>query len=181
MKIYFLASLFLISLTSCVNLKPADFNKEKIQLSAEELSKLNGSYSIYSLDNSITLPRCLVYNFTFNQNNLPNEGDRVNLEISSKNRINVTIYDDNSIVKKKKLKGTIRNGYFESSSCYLDPFYFLIYAVTKQKTRIGLLTNGNLIIDSGRSTRGFMFFFMPFAGADDYDQNKEFKRLHSNQ
>lgn len=175
-----LSVIFLLGLTSCVTLQQPNYADNSIELVGEKLGQLNGSYQILPTDSSInTLPLCLMYNTFYNYKNLPKQSDKVTIEVLSESKIRVAIFSNNKIIKERVVNGELRQGYFEFHSSYLSPFWFFINGYTQQKTRIGLLDNGNLIVDTIHETWAFLVI-IPFTGHRDAQSNLEFCRKDGN-
>ncbi len=171
-----LVYVFHLTLMSCVTLQQSTLKKQKVELTKSDLNQLNGDYELLPTDNSTyRLPLVLVYNKCCGYDTVSDEKDRVSLQVLTNNRIRVMIISDNKIVKKKILRGKMKDGYFECNSSYLSPFWVVVNAYTRQKIRIGLLADGSLVVDAARETWGFLVF-MPFTGHRDKVNNLEFPR-----
>lgn len=163
------------TLSSCAALKPASKVKETIPLTKDNLSMLDGSYEILSTDSSkITLDAGLTFDrYYIDRGNIKN---RVILKIIDEKQILITIYDGSSTVRKKKVRGKIRNGYFECSLTRLKTFWLAFNSYGRQKNRIGILKNGDLTLDVKYKIFGFVVIFpSAFAGKENY--NLVFRRI----
>ena len=165
-----------LTLTSCITLQRPNLDKQKVELTKNNFDQLNGDYDLKSKDNSnYRLPFALIYNHCCGYDTIIDQGDRVSLQVLTKNRIRITIVDDNEIVKTKILKGDIKDGYFEYNSIHLSSFWVLLNAYTRKKMRIGLLPDGSLVVDVARVSWGLLVL-MPITGYRDRASNIEFSK-----
>ena len=151
MKLKILALIILFGLTSsCVTLKKNNSSDQKTICLENNLKILNGDYQLYAIDTSYrTLEFALLHTGQYNFENLPDSNVRINLKVIDSKHIQVTLYDGEDIIKKKVRKGKIQDDNFRLHTSYNIPlFWFVLNALGIQKTQIGILENGNLIVDT---------------------------------
>src|SRR5690606_22996585 len=91
-------------------------------------------------------------------------------------KVEVTILKDDSILKSYKMRGKIKNGYFEGRRKYLFVPTIYLNVFRTRKFRFGILENNNLITDFKEVAFGTGFVVIPF-----YDKtlnsNVEYKKI----
>lgn len=168
-----------LTLKSCVTLEQARLGKSKVELTQGDLSRLNGDYDIRSPNNSqYLLSWVLAHSECCSKDTSGTLNDRVAIQVLTDNKIKVTVIEDYKKVKTKTLKGSLNDGYFECSVSYVSPFWLLINGYTRQKLRIGLLPDGNLVADTAHETLGLLVL-VPFTGERYAKYNLEFARKES--
>lgn len=175
-SIFLTLSLTSTILLSCIPLKDHVVDKREVKLNRDNLSILEGEYKIWSVDGKALLPY-LINDCSFNGNNWPDSCDKVILTLLNKRKLKIRIIDSGTEVKSKILKGKIKNGYFETSTTELDPFWMIIIGVHHNKIRLGYLKNENLLIDYSTTHLGLLLF-MPFEGSESMGNNVEFKKIN---
>ncbi len=172
--LYFLLLLFL---GSCAPFNHAPGHSELNSLTEENLSSLNGEYSIFSTDTTYrTLEYSLMMTSNFNMLKHPEEGDYIGIKYLGDNTIEANLFVGDSLAQTEKLKGRIKNGYFYLKPMRsVSPFYLLLNGYTSQRTRIGLLENNNLILDNYSGGCAFLVIF-PIMCADGGAYNAEYAK-----
>lgn len=164
------ATVFLISLTSCHSFKKYPTHEERISLSTNNLSELNGRYEIITIDSSFnTLDYALLVKSPFHLGNIPENGDYVLIQVLTNKKIKVSSYENGEMYHSKILIGKIKNNNFVFRTQYTFPIFTLVLnGLSFQKTRIGLLENKNLTLDSKGGGIAFIGFFPIAGGSSDY-------------
>jgi len=172
-------------IVSCNSLKPITQNNQRLALAPSDVKKFDGDYELALADSSF--PN-LAYALTFtakkefannNRRKKLKSGDyRVNLQSIDATRLKITVYHNEKVVKTKIIRGIVHDEYFHFTLTKLfpvKPFYLLLTVGRKQKNRIGLLQNGDLIMDFYDG--GILFLgLMPTFGGDWDQYDLIFKR-----
>lgn len=178
-QIYFAFPLIILTITilvtSCRSLKPIVQTDSLQTLGANDLAKFNSDYEIFSVDTSFrTSEFVLAYSGKFNFENLPKGNDRINLFSTDSKHLKVTVYKDDKVVKTKIIKGRLSQNYFQFKLTHIS-FHLVINGYSTQKSRIGLLKNGDLTLDTDGGGVLLLVVFPTFgSGAELY--NLVFKR-----
>jgi hypothetical protein len=173
MRILIIISVICIG-TSCSPLKPV-LNNDVENIDTYNLNQLNGDYQIFSTDSSsLTLPSALLLDNRHNFWNLPDSDDWINLKLIDSTRIEISLYDNGIMVKKKVRKGKLENNYFEFKRAVKMKFWFILNGFNENKTRIGLGRNGDLIVDEIGGGVAFLIL-IPVGGADNSFYGVRFK------
>ena len=158
----------IVLFSSCSTLKYPGNNNDRIELNSENLSTLNGIYKrssiIDTIDEKHHCPNNLFHSlflkpgiFLWNHNS----GKAfVEIKVIDKKRIKVTLTINHKIAKENILKGKIVKNTFEfNRRSFIFPLVFMNF-YEDRKTRIGLLQNGNLSIDTTIEAVGNFLFFL---------------------
>ncbi len=153
--IIIITSLFL---ASCITtLKPPTPNNDRQPLSEATISKLNGDYDVQSKKSyNITLDFAL----TFDKD--PNL-TKVTIETIDGKHIRAKLYNRDSLIISRIIKGKIKDDYFVFTRRNVSPFWFIINGFGKKTARLGVLNNGDLIADSRHVIVGTIII-LPFTG-----------------
>jgi hypothetical protein len=173
-------SLFIlgIALTSCYSLKPAVPYFDHLQpLTPGNLKIFDGDYNAFSNDTSYwTSEDALINADVFNHEQRPVNCDRVRLKAISRNRIEVSVFKDGTIVKRRIIKGHISNNYFEFRLRKFSIVCLVFNTVSFTHTRISVLKNGDLAADSYAG--GFLtLVILPTFGSGDEHYDLVYKRI----
>jgi hypothetical protein len=178
MKIKYLKLIPLIFLLySCKILDQPKSTKDLQEINENNLKLMNGSYNVFSTDSTYrTLDDILfkmkgIYNFA----NLPDSTVKINLEFIDSERLKVSLLKGDEILKMKIRKGRIQDGYFTLNRTLYGTFWFIINALGEQTSRIGLLKNNNITVDTYNGGVSFIVV-LPIGGADSELYNIEFER-----
>ena len=175
-KMKLLTFLFVIlTLISCSSLKDHVSLEIQQEITNANLKSIEGKYSIIT-KNKDYLPGILINNYYFNNNNLPDENDYVELKFLKGNSFEMKIFDNNKIIKRKKISGKLKDGCFEFSTTQLSPFWIIITGIHNNNIRLFLNEQGNIGIDYSESHLG-LFVIIPFAGSKTEKENIEIKRI----
>jgi hypothetical protein len=165
----------IVFLTSCApSLKPALTDSRRASLEVT-LSKLDGSYSIYSLTRSTDrLDEILLFNI-HRFKKAPDSSAHVVLKSVDDQHIRATLYYKDSIIKTRILTGRIKGDYFEFTSRSIFHFWVVVNVIGVRNGRIGLLKGGDLITES--MYKAFLcLIFVPVNGGDEHLLEQAFKR-----
>lgn len=135
-----------ILLTSCLNLRPISSNEKRIQTITTK--QLDGVFQNIAIDSSF---RSLEWVFMQSDDLTRSDFAELKIELKSidENQLEVKSIGDNKIIKTKIINGEFKNGYFVlKRRMKFDPKYILLNGYVESKTRIGLLNNGNLTVDT---------------------------------
>jgi hypothetical protein len=174
---FFLALLF----TSChtINLlNPITRNDSLQVLTSHDLNKFDGDYEIISVDTShITLLYALA-NSTKDYPRQADKNDKMNLKAIDDRHLKASVYHNGSVLKTKIIKGRLSQNYFQFKLKKLAPFLFIINGYSTQVNRIGLLRNGDLLLDTDHGGI-LLLVIMPTFGSGTQEYNIKFKRKYS--
>lgn len=171
-------------LCSCSTLKEPVLNDQRIEMTSENLAAMNGIYRRSAVSDTISdrhyCPNNLFHSlFLYPGRYLwdtKNEGDLVELEVIDAKKIKVTLWVDGKIDKEKILKGKIASNTFEfNRRSLLVPLLFMNY-YEDRKTRISVLQNGNLSMDTATGAVG-NFLIIPWASGHYSAENSEFEKV----
>jgi hypothetical protein len=166
-----------IALTSCYSLKPVVPYFEHLQtLTPDNLRIFDGDYNVFSNDTSYwTSEDALINADVFNYEQRPVNCDRVRLKAISRNRMEVSVFKDGTIIKKRIIKGRITNNYFEFRLRKFTILYIVFNGISFTHTRISLLKNGDLTADCYAG--GFLtLVIVPTFGSGDEHYDLVYKR-----
>ncbi len=77
--------------------------------------------------------------------------------------IKAKLYNRDSLTKTRIFKGKIMDDYFVFTRRNVSPFWFIINGFGKKTARLGVLNNGDLIVDS-RHVIVATIIILPFTG-----------------
>lgn len=137
--------------SSCSSLKKIQPNENQPIRNFEELELING---VYSLDrNQPCLGSGLNGAFEFKADfdciNKPDSTHFMRLTALNEKQILAELYQGNQFLEKKILKGKFSKNYFTLDTSLKFPVFYVVFNIYRsRKTRIGILPNGNLTVDS---------------------------------
>jgi len=163
-------------LASCITtLKPTTPNDSRLPINKTSITKLNGDYNTRSKNNSvISLDWALTFNkdISVRSQIIPS---KVTIAAIDERHIKVMLYNGDSLIKTRVIKGKIKDDYFTFKQRSISPFWFIINGFGKNKTRLGLLNTGDLIVDS-RSVIVATLIILPFSGGRKEEYNMIFNK-----
>ena len=170
--------LFLGFLTSCATFKKNEFANEQRKLTKENLHLLNGTYKNSSLTKTDSLRDNLFFSGTgrIPYNFEETEFYSIKLEVINDKRVQVNILKNNEALTSYKIKGKLKNGYFEGRRKYFFVPTIYLNVFRTRKFRIGILENDNLITDFKEIAFGTGFVIIPFYDKT-LESNFEYKKL----
>ena len=152
-------------ITSCVTLNKVKHDENRKKISDNDFQNFNGDYSIFPKGELFrTLDLALLNDSPYTYDNKLDSNITLNLYGISLTKIKATLIVNNKIIKTKLLNGKIKDDYFHVQKSYKVKFWFIFNGLTIQKTRIGILNNNNLSVDTSTEGAGFLFF-LPFGGS----------------
>jgi len=177
--------LVIILFSSCfscgTSLNTISNNEERIELTSENLQQFNGTYKRFSINDTIINEKHYCPNNLFNSfflgvpyrywlpdNN--DERDFTKIEVIDKNKIKINLTENGKLEKSKILRGKIiGNSFVFNRRTFIIPLVLLDF-YSERKTRISILQNGNLSVDTLYGAYG-NFFIFPWngAGGEYYD------------
>ena len=161
--------------TSCSPLKPV-LKNDVDNINTHDLNQLNGDYQIFSTDSSsLTLPSALLLDRRYNYWDLTDSNDWISLKLIDSNRIEISLYDNGVLVKKKIRKGKLENNYFEFKRNVKIKFRFILNGIFENEVRIRLGQNGDLIVDENGSSTACLII-IPVGGAKSDFYGVRFER-----
>ena len=168
----------LVGISSCTGLKKLPSNNTRINLTDKNLSAFNGKYEVMTIDSSYrTLDYALLVKSPYDYKNIPSKEDYISMEVISKKKIRVSSFENDQLIHSKILKGKLKNNHFVFRTRFVVPFFFLaINGLSFQKTRIGLLENGNLTMDTAGGGVALLGVF-PMGGGDSKHYKHIFRKI----
>lgn len=165
----------MVSLVGCVGLKPPVTHEGDVALASGQLHLLNGEYALMSADTSyVMLDYCMLGKQKFDFINKPGHGDRIRIEAMPKDRLKVTMLHGDEVVRQKRIKGELANGYYSFKASQLLPMV-AINIYRHQEVRLGLNTEGSLVVQLAGTTVVFIVF-VPVTGGKEEKDYLVFKR-----
>ncbi|MBV4357466.1 hypothetical protein [Pinibacter aurantiacus] len=156
-------------LFSCASLTKTIDNENRILITRDNLKDLNGRFKNYSKIGKDSAKGDLygnIFDFGYNPK------DSINFfefKAVASNKLLVTYWDKNQIIKQKTFTGKFDKGYFVFKRKYLVIPVIMVNLFRNRVFRIGLLKNGNLITDYQQISFGTFYVFLPF-----YDKHKRY-------
>lgn len=172
----------------CSTFKKPVNDSNSVALTSENLNQLNGSYKRYSIENLDEIKSDSIQNsyetkddlfsllFLFYKNE-EGQYDTVKLDVINSHLIQVSLLRNYTPTKSKKMRGRIRENTFEFNrrNVILPLVLFNVYG--DQKTRLFILPNGNIKVDTKRTYYSVMMYF-PFLAWDcEEKSNIEFEKI----
>ncbi len=166
--------LFILAFTSCATFKADSLAENRQSLLKENLKKFEGNFGGVSKD---TLSIGLHY--LVNENSLNKEcfaeRYKVDLKFVDKKHLQIDFYTDTTIIKSKILKFKVRRDCLFIKKFVEVNTVILATGTRVSNTRIGLLGNGNLTIDTAELQIAFFLMF-PFVDRKIEYYGLEFER-----
>jgi len=178
--------LLLVSImSSCYTLKESADNNDRIELNYKNLHLFNGKYKRLAINDSINIthhcPNNLFNSFLLQvpyRYWIPdsiNKKDFAEIELIDKKKFKVNLIENGKLEKSKILKGRIvGNSFVFNRRTFIIPLVFFNFYI-ERKTRISLLQNGNLSVDTHYESLG-SFLFFPWNGYGGDGYNLEFEK-----
>ncbi len=181
MKTFYILFSFILLFSSCRELSIPSSYEGKQYLTEKNLKSINGTYKDFPNDRSTSLDFALLFKkVKFHSANLPDSNTSVKLEIIDKRHLKITVLQDGNIIKTKTKRGRILEGYFYLNQSAFFRFWFILNVVGFQQTRIGLLNNNNITLDTYQiGNGGFLVIIpIPFGGGPDIETDDlEYPRI----
>ncbi len=139
---------------------------------------INGKYKIKSVDSSsYPLDLILLDRFIVDETKRSTSGF-IQLTIQEKKKLQIEVFVGDSLLYQKSIKYKIKNDRVELISQYRLPFVFvLVNGWNKRKSSIGLLSNGNINVNSYNSSL-MLLTVIPFFGGSNYVNGLEFEKIN---
>lgn len=179
MKPILYSIIFAILISSCASFtNPNSYIAESIE-NVDELQQLNGKFAVFQEDcNERNLASML--HFDTEVICIEEQKDRYFIELSviDKKEVLAKLFKGDFLLEEKNLKGRIKDNYFRKrTDFYFNIAYVILNIYTEDDTRIGILQNKNLSVDTTGGTCGLFIVFPIFCAGGD-SNNNEFERLH---
>lgn len=173
---------FFLVMCSCATLKNAPTVANRVELTTDNLHLINGTYQNNTTNTPYTSEFFWGSFFRKKESVVAYGKDSkekppffITLKAINKKRINATVTVNDSVLKIIKIRGRIKNGYFEQNrKMYVIPIAIFNVAYAS-KFRIGLLSNSNVTTDFKKVEAGTVYFFQPFNNSGD-SYNLEHKK-----
>ncbi|MEP0211596.1 MAG: hypothetical protein ABJD66_00155 [Cellulophaga sp.] len=160
---------FFLVMCSCATLKNTPTAANRVELTADNLHLINSTYQ-NNIKNTTYASEFFWGSFFSKKESdavFGNESKEkppffITLKAVNKKRINATVTVNDSVLKTIKIRGRIKNGYFEQNrKMYIIPIAIINVAYSS-KFRIGLMSNSNVTTDFQKIETGTVYFFHPF-------------------
>ncbi len=180
----------------CSTFKKPVNDSNSIALTSENLNQLNGFYKRYSIENSDEIKGDSIENSDETKGDLfsflflffkheKGQYDMVELEVINNHCIKVSLLRNRTPIKAIKMRGRLRENTFEfKRRNIIIPFIpfpttvpVLFGFYSDQKTRLRILSNGNLSTDSKSTRYTLLMTFIPFSRENGERSNIEFERI----
>lgn len=164
------AFLFLITASSCINLKKLQ-RGDLIAATEKNYEFLEGKYANWSPANNNSYSYSLWQALDFKKNNTfkAPRNSTVTIKALGSNALQADLWHDSIKIKTVTLKGEYKEGYFSVKRYYRTiPIPIICYLVTDHKIRIGKVMNGDLVLDAADSRFGWILLISAGSG-DKYD------------
>lgn len=168
--------LLLLFISSCSVLKPPVEPDLKVKLNEDNLKLLNGTYNRVPSDTSSSNANDLFWLFSLKGYNSDKGEDFVSLNVEDERHIKVSLIKKDSVIRTKIFKGKIRNNSFEFNRRIRVLPVIVATIYQDSKISIGLLGNGNLIVDAKCMTYGLTLFILPIGGVEK-EYNSQIERV----
>jgi hypothetical protein len=174
---YFILTFFSHLFFSCSTLKQAADCKDRIPLKETNLADLNGKYNNAQRPNKDSIKTDL-YSDIFDRGYTPKDSiNYFQIKALDNNKLSVSYWDKNQIIKFKIFKGKINEDYFVFRRRFLVIPAIGVNLFRNRKFRIGLLPNGNIITDYNQVSLGSFYVILPFLEKKKY-YGVEFERIN---
>ncbi|MFI8605196.1 hypothetical protein ACIGCP_12080 [Cellulophaga baltica] len=165
----------LLFICSCATLKKTALAPNQIELTAENLYLINGTYENNTSEGPPYLDyfwgsylRAKEFKIVSKQVNKENKPYLVTLKVLTRKKIRASVTINDSLLKTYTIRGKIKNGYFEQHrKMYILPA-LLINEYHSSKFRIGLLKDHKVLTDFKKIEFGTVYFFSPFNNSAAY-------------
>jgi len=177
-KVTFIILILIIVFSSCSSLKFSVITDNQVELNANNINLINGCYHRFPIDSFRgNEARNLHRLFSLKVLDFQPEDAYVRLEVIDERHIKYELIDIDSVIYSKILKGKLINGEFEFKwrAKILPIIVATIYS--DSKVRLGVLRNGNLIIDAKCMEYGLCYFILPAFPSVYKDYDQEFERI----
>ena len=159
-------------------LKPIHNSDSVQRIGRSDLSKFDGNYDIVSVDSKgVLLDYAFLYKDIFKLRDLPGKNIYINLSFIDDRHLKATLYVDEKKVKAKKIKGRIKDNYFQFHSNHYTSRWVVFIVYNKQTNRIALSTEDDLYLDTNAGGVGFLLIIpIPLSGSSMDTYNLKFKK-----
>ncbi len=177
MKTYLIIFLLFFLTCSCATLDIPKTYKNLQVIGEDNIKMMNGNYNVISKDNSYRTLEFVLFKTKekYPLASLRDSTYMLNLDFINNKRLKVTLLQGNEILKTKIRKGKIQGGYFVLNKSFYGTFWLIINSFGEQTSRIGLLKNNNITVDTFNGGAVFIVI-IPFGGSDSELYNLEFER-----
>lgn len=165
---FFSAILYGLLVTSCATIKN-DPKRALSKLEKTDFKKLEGQFSNYPTTSEINIEREM-FSSNYTQLTLWSQFDEyqykdsierlkeqiVTLDFISSRKAVAKLWDSGELIKTKKVKGRIKNGYFYYRNHFIVfPLFPIVFGYDTYRYRIGLTTKDSIVIDNKWNYWGF--------------------------
>jgi hypothetical protein len=167
-RILFSTILYALLVTSCATIKN-DPKRAFIKLEKTDFKKLDGQFSNYpttlerNIDREMSSPNYTpltlwsqLDEYQYKDSIVTLKEQIVTLDFVSSRKAVAKLWDSEELIKTKKVKGKIRNGYFYYRNHFMVfPLFPIIFGYNTYQYRIGLTTKDSIVIDHKWNNWGF--------------------------
>lgn len=164
-----------IGTISCASIDPLKSMDGRIPLSKHNLEQLEGEYFIHITDtNKVEAKDIIYFNALFEQSTTSDE--RIKIEKLNNHNLKATLFSGDSIVDSSIIRGRLKDNQFLAVTEHkTNSFLVLFQSFTASRSRLGVMENRNLVIDS-RNWGCATFLVMPIACSEGFPISYTFER-----
>ncbi|MDR7210762.1 hypothetical protein [Flavobacterium piscis] len=184
-----------INLFGCASFSKKKFKKQLENLKVENISKLEGNYSLNPIKSYTSSGETQVVGDSLKNNNAyqfmvnPNFGKKtelshvleenkylLNLKFENANLLSIKVFQNSMIIKDTVLSGKYKKGMFYLDNKFLEcsGIPYLFGGCRNNKRRIGLTKDDNLLINEAVNNEGALLFM--FWAGSSYNITYEYRR-----
>jgi hypothetical protein len=167
--------LFVLAFTSCATFKANSLSENRQVLSKDNLKKFEGTFVGVSKD-TLSIGLHYLVNGNSPQKESFAERYKTTLELIDKNHLKIELCRDTTIIQSSILKFRVRRDYLFIKKVVEVTSIVVMTGTGVRNTRIGLLENKNLIIDTVEMQISFFLVF-PMADRKSKYYGLEFERI----
>lgn len=162
---------------ACAGLKPPAGTDKLVTLGPSTLHQLNGSYEVMPTPPSWpSLEWSLLLTDHLDLRSKPDT--RIEIHWLDKRHMEVKLFGGEKLIASKIRKGRLKGRYFQLKPVKKISFFWLVLnGYVSMHTRVGLLENGNLSLDTTWGGCALLVFFPIGCGGPEHDYGLEFQRI----
>lgn len=162
---------------SCSGLKNNVNRTDQVMLNSSNFKLLDGTYESKSVRSKEDL-YWYAFEGVMNYQSYADSTGSITFKVIDKKHIEVSYVKRDTLVKRKIIKGKIKNGYFIFNRKYLFIPMLFTNLYRDRTFRVGLLENGNMITDYNLVSFGTAMIIFPFR-ENTREYNVEFRRIEN--
>jgi len=166
-------------LVSCATLNPVLNDENRIRLTPDKISLLNGNYALQNIFNGKHLVSRLdnyLINDQYEEILSDDSKYRIQLTALDENSIKVTLIKDQAELKEGILKGHIKDNYFNVNLDFNFRLWLILNGFSWERMRLTKLSDGTLSLDYASDAMWLIVFF-PIIGTENKKYNIPYKSV----